>query len=62
VEARCRALGMEMPLKTNIVPSYVMAHQVFAVRLLEWLTGLFARCSGFRALFADVFFNVRRKD
>ncbi len=56
---RCRAHGLEVPLKTKVVPSHVVAHQAFAVRLTSWLVGMFARCSGFRALFAEVFLSVR---
>jgi E3 ubiquitin-protein ligase UBR2 len=58
VEAQCRALQLEMPLKTKILPSYIVAHQNFAIRLLNWLTTIFSKCSGFRALFANVFFCV----
>ncbi len=58
---RCRAMAMETPLNTRVVPSHVVAHQAFAIRLLGWLVKLFGRCSGFRALFAEVFFSVRRE-
>ncbi len=54
----CRAQGLEVPLKTKILPSYVVAHQNFAVRLLDWVARLFTRCSGFRALFSQVVFCV----
>ena len=46
-------------LKTSIVPSYSIAHQDFAVMLLEWMASLFEQCSGFRALFAEIAFSVR---
>jgi E3 ubiquitin-protein ligase UBR2 len=46
-------------LKTAVLPSYVVAHQEFAIRLLQWLPTLFDRCSGFRALFAEIAFSVK---
>ena len=58
IETKCRMYRLEIPLKTRLMPSYIVAHQNFAVRLLKWLTTLFGRCSGFRALFAEVFFSV----
>ena len=48
---------METPLKTQILPSYICAHQNFAIRLLNWLKSLFAKVSGFRGLFSGVFFD-----
>ena len=45
-------------LKTVILPSYVLAHQFFAIRLLGFIVGLFEKCSGFRALFAELAFSV----
>lgn len=45
-------------LKTAIVPSYAIAHQDFAAKLLEWLVSMFEQCSGFRALFAEIAFSV----
>ena len=53
-----RRMAAELPLKTVILPSYIVAHQNFSVRLLDWLLRLFTKCSGFRALFAEVFFCV----
>ncbi len=49
---------MEMLLKTKILPSYVVAHQYYSMRLLKWMPKLFSKCSGFRALFSEVFFCV----
>lgn len=49
----------DKPLNTVILPSYTVAHQYFAIQLLEWLVKLFGKCSGFRALFAEVAFSVR---
>eukprot|EP00095_Tigriopus_kingsejongensis_P008844 maker-scaffold15_size728074-snap-gene-2.18 protein:Tk08844 transcript:maker-scaffold15_size728074-snap-gene-2.18-mRNA-1 annotation:"ubiquitin-protein ligase e3 component n-recognin-" len=39
---------------TSLLPSYVVAHQNFAVQLISWLPTLFQKCSGFRALFAEI--------
>ena len=48
----------DKPLNTVILPSYTVAHQHFAVDLLEWVTKLFTKCSGFRAIFAEVAFST----
>lgn len=42
------------PLRVTILPAYMVAHQVFALRLCTWLMELFAMCSGFRDLFFQV--------
>ena len=42
------------PLKCEMVPTYIIAHQNFAVRLLEWMYGLLKRHSGFRELFVQI--------
>jgi len=57
VETNCRMMGIETPLKTSVIMSYLVAHQEFAFRLLQWLSEQFERCSGFRALMAEVFFR-----
>ncbi len=44
-------------LKTRIIPSYVIAHQEFALHLLNWLPSLFDKWSGFRSLFAEIAFS-----
>ena len=41
-------------LKSRVVPSYVVAHQDFVARLLNWLPSLFEISSGFQALFSEV--------
>ena len=43
-------------LKSNVVPSYVVAHQAFVAKLLNWLPSLFEISSGFRALFAEIMY------
>ena len=42
------------PLKVEMVPTYIIAHQNFAIRLLEWLYSLLKRHSGFRELFVQI--------
>ena len=41
-------------LKCEIVPTYIIAHQNFAVRLLTWLYELLQKHSGFRTLFVNI--------
>jgi len=55
IEARTR-LSSRSVLKAKVVPSFVVAHQAFVMRLLEWLPSLFRVSSGFRAIFAQVLF------
>ena len=47
--------------KSNVVPSYVVAHQAFVAKLLNWLPSLFEISSGFRALFAEVFLGAKSR-
>ena len=55
IEARTRIASRSV-LKSKVVPSYIVAHQNFVMRLLEWLPSLFRVSSGFRAIFAQVLF------
>eukprot|EP00092_Neocalanus_flemingeri_P020804 GFUD01022541.1.p1 GENE.GFUD01022541.1~~GFUD01022541.1.p1 ORF type:complete len:1872 (+),score=427.20 GFUD01022541.1:98-5617(+) len=48
-------------LKSKVVPSYVVAHQMFVSRLLTWIPSLFKVSSGFRALFSQVVFMNRKE-
>ena len=48
-------------LKTKVVSSYVVAHQDFVSRLLNWIPSLFEISSGFRALFAKIMFQELKK-
>ena len=41
-------------LKCDIIPTSIIAHQLFAVRLLTWLYELLKKHSGFRTIFVDV--------
>jgi hypothetical protein len=42
------------PLRVVILPVYLVAHQLFSLKLCSWLMEIFARSSGFRALFFEV--------
>jgi len=42
------------PLKVMVIHSHVVAHQVFAMRLISWLDGILAYSEGFRALFSKI--------
>ena len=40
------------PLKVMVIHSHVVAHQVFAMRLINWLDNILGYSEGFRALFS----------
>lgn len=42
------------PLRVEVMHTSVVAHQTFAMRLLEWLQGLLGWCEGFRAMFGKI--------
>lgn len=42
------------PLKTVVVHSYVIAHQIYALRLLTWMQNLLGYSERLRAVFSDV--------
>ena len=42
------------PLKVMVIHSHVIAHQVFALRLVSWLDGILAHSEGFRVLFSRI--------
>jgi len=42
------------PLKVMVIHSHVVAHQVFAMRLISWLDGILGYSEGFRALFSKI--------
>ena len=45
----------DRPLKATVLSCYLVAHQIFAIKLCSWLMNdLFPKCSGFRALFYEV--------
>ena len=39
-------------LKVMVIHSHVVAHQVFAMRLINWLDNILGYSEGFRALFS----------
>ena len=52
IEATSRRDGRS--LKCEVMPTFIVAHQNFAVRLLSWLYEILKRHSGFRAIFANI--------
>ena len=42
------------PLKVKVIHSHVIAHQVFALRLVTWLDSVLAHSEGFRTLFSRI--------
>ncbi|CAG0889985.1 unnamed protein product [Darwinula stevensoni] len=42
------------PLKVTIMHIHLVAHQMFAMKLLSWLQGILKVCEGFRQLFSNV--------
>uniref|UniRef100_A0A0A9XCN8 E3 ubiquitin-protein ligase n=1 Tax=Lygus hesperus TaxID=30085 RepID=A0A0A9XCN8_LYGHE len=42
------------PLKVQVVHSYVIAHQFYALRLLTWLQKMTSMSEGFRSIFSNV--------
>lgn len=47
------------PLKVLVVHSHVVAHQIFAMKLLGWLQQFISLCEGFRIIFSDVALNTK---
>jgi len=41
-------------LQVKVVHSHVVAHQIFALRLITWLDGILSQSEGFRALFSKI--------
>lgn len=50
------------PLKVSVVHSYVVAHQMFALRLLTWLQKLVGMAEGFRKIFSNVILHQKHPD
>ena len=42
------------PLQAKVTHSHVVAHQIFALRLIEWLDTVLGHSEGFRTLFAKI--------
>ncbi|KAK2704905.1 E3 ubiquitin-protein ligase UBR2-like isoform X2 [Artemia franciscana] len=52
----------QRPLKVVVMPAHVMAHQVGAMRLLNWLQQLLGCCEAFRILFSDIAMEASSKE
>ncbi|KAK9497080.1 hypothetical protein O3M35_004459 [Rhynocoris fuscipes] len=50
------------PLKVLVVHSHVVAHQLFALRLLTWLQKIVGMAEGFRRIFAEIVLNSKHPD
>lgn len=50
------------PLKVLVVHAHVIAHQIFAMKLLGWLQQFISHCEGFRIVFSDVALNKKPLD
>ncbi|XP_034933670.1 E3 ubiquitin-protein ligase UBR2 [Chelonus insularis] len=50
------------PLKVLVVHAHVIAHQIFAMKLLGWLQHFISQCEGFRIIFSDVALNTKLPD
>lgn len=50
------------PLKVLVVHAHVIAHQIFAMKLLGWLQQFISHCEGFRIIFSDVALNTKLPD
>lgn len=46
-------------LKVLVVHAHVIAHQIFAMKLLHWLQQFINPCEGFRVLFSNVALNTK---
>ncbi|XP_066999318.2 E3 ubiquitin-protein ligase UBR2 isoform X2 [Anabrus simplex] len=50
------------PLKVLVVHSHVIAHQLFAMKLLDWLQKVLGYAEGFRVLFSEVALQTKPPD
>ncbi|XP_063980844.1 E3 ubiquitin-protein ligase UBR2 isoform X2 [Diachasmimorpha longicaudata] len=50
------------PLKVLVVHAHVIAHQIFALKLLGWLQQFISHCEGFRIIFSEVALNKKLPD
>ncbi|KAJ8865906.1 hypothetical protein PR048_033429 [Dryococelus australis] len=50
------------PLKVLVVHAHVIAHQFYALKLLEWLQKILGHSEGFRALFSQVVLQSNSQD
>ena len=56
------AFSSNGPLKTTVLPTYLVAHQKFSIKLCSWLVELISKCSGFRSLCFDVLNTMDKTD
>ena len=47
------------PLKVLVAHAHVIAHEIFAMKLLGWLQGFISLCEGFRVLFSNIALNTK---
>lgn len=50
------------PLKVLVVHAHVVAHQLYAMRLLTWLKRILGYCEGFRVVFSEVALKIKLPD
>lgn len=50
------------PLKVLVVHAHVVAHQLYAMRLLTWLQKILSNCEGFRVIFSEVALQIKSPD
>ncbi|XP_054260913.1 E3 ubiquitin-protein ligase UBR2 isoform X2 [Macrosteles quadrilineatus] len=50
------------PLKVLVVHAHVVAHQLYAMRLLTWLQQILSNCEGFRVVFSEVALQIKSPD
>ncbi|XP_072755009.1 E3 ubiquitin-protein ligase UBR2 [Anoplolepis gracilipes] len=50
------------PLKVLVLHTHIVAHQTFAMRLLNWLQQFISHCEGFRVLFSNIALNTKLPD
>lgn len=50
------------PLKVLVEHAHVVAHQIFAMKLLGWLQQFISHCEGFRVIFSEVALNAKPPD
>ncbi|KAE8752531.1 hypothetical protein FOCC_FOCC000653 [Frankliniella occidentalis] len=52
---RCTSRQHTQPLKVQVLHADVVAHQIFALKLLDWMESIVQTSSGFRREFSNVF-------
>lgn len=50
------------PLRVLVLHTHIVAHQTFAIRLLNWLQQFISHCEGFRVLFSNIALNTKLPD